>query len=111
LIGVRLLPVVGAYRNAAGLITGEVYYWVTSTDWQQNRNNRLLLLSSGHWYETMECDEFTRPVNIPEDFDDDDLGDDFDDDDISDDTAPRRAQPELPQAIRIRVAHTHLKRF
>ena len=28
----------------------------------------------------MECDELTQPRNIPEDFDDDDLGDDFDDD-------------------------------
>jgi hypothetical protein len=29
----------------------------------------------------MECDELTQPRNIPEDFDDDGLGDDFDDDD------------------------------
>ena len=32
----------------------------------------------------MECDELTQPRNIPEDFDDDGLGDDFDDDDIAD---------------------------
>lgn len=29
----------------------------------------------------MECDELTQPRNIPEDFDDDGLGNDFDDDD------------------------------
>jgi hypothetical protein len=35
----------------------------------------------------MECDELTQPRNIPEDFDDDGLGDDFDDDDdIADET-------------------------
>ena len=33
----------------------------------------------------MECDELTQPRNIPEDFDDDGLGDDFDDEDIEDD--------------------------
>lgn len=32
----------------------------------------------------MECDELTQPRNIPEDFDDDGLGDDFDDDDDGD---------------------------
>jgi hypothetical protein len=32
----------------------------------------------------MECDELTQPRNIPEDFDDDELGDEFDDDDIED---------------------------
>ncbi len=28
----------------------------------------------------MECDELTEPKNVPQDFNDDDLGDDFDDD-------------------------------
>jgi hypothetical protein len=37
----------------------------------------------------MECDELTQPRNIPEDFDDDGLGDDFDDDDdIADEPRP-----------------------
>ena len=36
----------------------------------------------------MECDELTQPRNIPEDFDDDGLGDEFDDDDIEDEPAP-----------------------
>ena len=39
----------------------------------------------------MECDELTQPRDIPEDFDDDGLGDDFDDDDdIAD--APRSSE-------------------
>jgi len=39
----------------------------------------------------MECDELTQPRNIPEDFDDDGLGDDFDDDD---DIADKPRSPE-----------------
>ena len=39
----------------------------------------------------MECDELTEPRNIPEDFDDDGLGDDFDDDD---DIADKPRSPE-----------------
>lgn len=44
----------------------------------------------------MECDELTQPRNIPEDFDDDDLGDDFGDDDIEDEPDFADKDPRQP---------------
>lgn len=49
----------------------------------------------------MECDELTQPRNIPEDFDDDGLGDDFDDDDeIAD-------EPRSPEEHELSCSEPH----